>query len=185
MRLRLPLRLLLALGALAGGGGLLYHVTTSYLAARALMRAQGAVGWGRFDEALAHSERARALTPGDARVWRETGALRELVYGWRGAPEAAAGAVAAYARAAKLNPQDATLYSDLGRAWAAQGRVDEARAAFEAALARDPHNVAYLYALGRLLEDAGRAEAASFYERALAVREDARVNARLEALGRP
>ena len=125
-----PLRLLLAFGALVGGGGLLYFVATPFVAARALVRAQGAVGWGRFDEALTHLERARALTPGDARVWRETGALQELVYGWRGAPEAAAGAVAAYARAAKLNPRDAALHSDLGRAWAAQGRVSEAQAAF-------------------------------------------------------
>ena len=184
MRLRLPLRLLLIGGALAGGGGL-YFAATPYMAARALVRAQGAVSWGRFDEALTHLERARALTPGDARVWREAGAVQELVYSWRGAPEAAAGAVAAYTGAAKLNPQDATLYRDLGRAWAAQGRVSEARAAFEAALARDPYNVAYLYALGRLLEDTAQGEAASFYERALAVRDDARIKARLEALGRP
>ena len=128
--MRLPLRLLLAFGALAGGGGLLYYAATPFVAARALVRAQEAVGWGRFDEALTHLERARALTPGDARVWREAGAVQELVYGWRGAPEAAAGAVAAYTRAAKLNPQDATLYRDLGRAWAAQGRVSEARTAF-------------------------------------------------------
>ncbi len=184
--MRLPLRLLLVGGALAGGGFLFYYVTTPYLAARERVRAQQAVSWGRFDEALTHLGRAQRLTPGDARVWREAGEVQRLVYGWRGTPEAAAGAVAAYMQALELNPQDATLHSGLGRAWEAQGRFNEAQAAFEEALALDPHNMPYLYALGRLFEEAGRRdEAASLYERALAVRDDARVEARLEALERP
>ena len=188
-------RLFLVVGALVGGGFLLYAATTPYLAARALGRADEAVSWGRFDEALDALERAQKLTPRDARVWRKTGEVQELIYAWRAAPDAtrdaapdvapdvAVGAVAAYTRALALNPQDAALYGDLGQAQAAQGHLAEAQTAFEAALARDPHNAALLYALGRLLEQSGRPnEAASLYKRALAVRDDARIAARLEAL---
>ncbi len=190
LRLSPPVRLLLVVGALVGGGFLLYTLTTPYLAARALGRADEAVSWGRFGAALDALERAQRLTPRGARVWQKTGEVQELIYAWRGAPDAtpdaAVGAVAAYTRALALNPQDATLYGDLGRAQAAQGHLDEAQAAFEEALARDPHNASLLYALGRLLEQSNRQnEAASFYKRALDVREDARIEARLEALEHP
>jgi tetratricopeptide (TPR) repeat protein len=159
------------------------HSFDTYRAFRLLTEAKSKLELGRYDSALFALERAAQLTPGNAEIAQEQGKTyflmhafrRDLVYGQQ--------ALAAYQRAAALNPMDGLNYSNLGWAYMKLGSESEARAAFDAALARDPYNVYYLYSLGRLDEQMNQPDQAIvLYERALSIKYDPRVAARLERL---
>ncbi len=188
MRVRLawPLKLLLAgLAVTLGLAGSVFSLNT-YRAGVHLERAQTFLTLGQYEAALTSLSKARALTPGNAAVALEQGKANYLLYAFRKDDAYAGQAYAFYQQATRLNPLDAQHFNNLGWSYMLTGRLEEAAAAFEGALERDPHNVYYLYSLGQLRErQADVAGARALYRRALDIKQDRRVAASLEALGIP
>ncbi len=83
------------------------------------------------------------------------------------------GAITAFQRAVRLNPNDAVLRRELALALAADGRHDDAFAELVAALLIDPSDALAQAAIGQLYLDAGRyADAAAALKRALQLAPD-------------
>ncbi len=179
----LPLRVTLAvltvaLALLAG-----YWSLATFRANAHLKEAQDSLPLGRYDAALAALSRARALTPGDADLALEQGKVNYLLHAFRKDDVYAERAFASFRDATRLNPLDSATFNNLGWSYMLTDRTADAETAFEAALARDPHNVYYLYSLGKLRERQGDlAGARDVYTRAVGIKRDPRVEARLEAL---
>ncbi|WPP01981.1 sulfotransferase [Pseudomonas sp. HR96] len=85
--------------------------------------------------------RALALAPGYGAAWNNLGSLLEL----RNAPGDREAAQVAYRQAISLDPRHAQAQNNLGALYAEQGRLDEARACFEAAIATQGDFVAAHY----------------------------------------
>jgi tetratricopeptide (TPR) repeat protein len=85
----------------------------------------------QYDAAIASYRQALALNPGHGLSWNNLGSALEQRDA--GGDKLAAGD--AYAHAVALNPQHAEAQNNLGAILSEQGRLDEARAAFEAAIA--------------------------------------------------
>lgn len=176
-------RLLLAAVAVMGGALLVNFSVRAHLASRHVDEAEAHLAWGRLDDSLASLETARRLTPGDAEIHRQLGAIELNRYRLQGRAEAADAATEAYLRAAELNPLDVDIKAELAWAWVQLGRDEAAIHAFEAALDLDPYNVYLLTSLAEAQELMGRLEAAAAsYRDALAVGDDGEIRARLEAL---
>ena len=80
----------------------------------------------------------------------------------------ATGAIDAFTRALRLNPNDPNIRKELAGAYAAEGRVDQAFCELMAALFVDPRDAQVHAAIGQLYLDAGRdAEAVTAFNRAL------------------
>ena len=124
-------------------------------AARALLEL------GRLDEALAESDRLRALDPGSAFAYR----LQGRIFLRREEPVAA---VEQLERALELGGEDATTLTDLGVAYGLAGSLGEAESALRRAVEREPAGVAARTELGHVLRRSHRLnEAASQYMGAL------------------
>ena len=76
-------------------------------------------------------------------------------------------------QAARLDPQNPAIHLNLGEAYRAQGRWDEAGACYERALAIQPDNAAAHNNLGLVCKQSGRLDAArQHFERALTLQPD-------------
>lgn len=110
---------------------------------------------GRFDEAIAHLERATREPVQHAAAWLNLGEL----YARTGREDEA---IRALRRAVELNPDLAAAEYDLGVLLAAAGRTEEAIAAYERAIRLQPadpqprNNLAYLLIDQRRLDEAER-----------------------------
>ncbi len=108
---------------------------------------------GRFDEAIAHLERATREPVQHAAAWLNLGEL----YARTGRGDEA---IRALRRAVELNPDLPAAHYDLGVLLAAAGRTDEAIVAYERAIRLQPadpqprNNLAYLLIDQRRLEEA-------------------------------
>ena len=177
-----PLKAALAALTVALGAAVSYSLSTFWANVH-LNRAQESLPLGQYEPALAALSRARALTPGDAALAREQGKANQLLYAFRRDDAYAQRAFEFFREATVLNPLDGENFSNLGWSYMVTNHLVEAEAAFKEALKRDPHNVHYLYSFGKLKEREGDAAGArALYERALSVKHDARVAARLGAL---
>ncbi len=151
---------------------------------------------GRYDEAIAHHEKAIALKPDYAPAYNNLGAtlraagrLEEAVAQYRKAlalkPDfasasynlanaqlaqgKAADSVESFRRSLQANPNSVEAHNNLGTALAARGEIAEAIAEFRAAITLDVRSVHAHRNLGNLLYDRGeRAEALAHFERAIA-----------------
>jgi tetratricopeptide (TPR) repeat protein len=84
-----------------------------------------------------------------------------------------AGAVEAFSRAARLNPNDPNIRKELAGAYTAQGREDDAFCELMAVLLIDPRDAQAHATIGQLYLDAGRdAEAVTAFTRALELMPD-------------
>jgi len=88
---------------------------------------------GRWSDAAQHLEAAARVKPDLGRVWERLGLAK--LYGGD-----AAGALTAFERETRVNPAWRAASFRRAQALQALGRIAEARAAYEAALARDPQN---------------------------------------------
>ena len=80
----------------------------------------------------------------------------------------AAGAIDAFAQAARLNPNDPNIHRELAAAYATEGRADDAFCELMAALLIDPRDAQTHGLIGQLYLDTGRtAEAVAAFRRAL------------------
>lgn len=187
---------LLAIGAIGGGGYWLYQQQRPALQARALYReALAALGQHHPEQAAQLLAGAIIRRPalfeahlalGDVQV--ELGRLREAADSYRqatrlkpkhaeafarlGAALAACErfdeAEAALEQAAKLTPRDSRALVTLGHVRLLRQRWPEATEAFAAALKLAPHDADLLYDLGRAYQHAGQVEqAAEAYRQAL------------------
>ncbi|MEY4095995.1 MAG: hypothetical protein RLZZ53_3194 [Acidobacteriota bacterium] len=151
---------------------------------------------GRYDEAIAHHEKAIALKADYAPAYNNLGAtlraagrLDEAVAQYRKALELkpdfasasynlanaqleqgkAADSVESFRRSLQANPNSVEAHNNLGTALAARGEIAEAIAEFRAAITLDARSVHAHRNLGNLLYDRGeRAEALAHFERAIA-----------------
>jgi tetratricopeptide (TPR) repeat protein len=83
------------------------------------------------------------------------------------------GAIEAYTQAARFNPNDPNIRKELGAAYAADGRADDAFCELMAALFIDPRDARAHTAIGQLYLDAGRdIEAVTAFGRALELKPD-------------
>lgn len=96
---------------------------------------------GDYARAEPAYRRALALAPGYGAAWNNLGSMLEL----RNAPGDLPAAQAAYLQAVNLDPRHAQAQNNLGALFAEQGRLDEARACFEAAIAAQGDFVAAHY----------------------------------------
>lgn len=142
------------------------------------------VGLGQLDLAAAELRQALSLRPNDPDLLRQASTLSSTLDFFQPGKGSQQQAIA-YARQAALHGQrDARNFAALGWALQGAGQSSGAEQAFLAALERDPHNQADLYALGLLYETTGRtALALRQYRAALAVRPDAVLEAALTRLG--
>ncbi len=114
------------------------------------MRARGDEAAGRIPEARRGYEAAVAGTlAGRGLLHVGIGRLAQV-------EGDVAGAIAAFGRAVRLNPNDAVAHRELGGAFAADDRTDDAFAELVAALLIDPADVSVLAAIGQLFLDSGR-----------------------------
>ncbi len=117
---------------------------------------------GDLPKATAAYERVAALAPKDALVrWR----LGEMAL-TAGAPERA---LALFREATTLDPDVADFWNSLGMALGGRGANAEAAAAFRQAIERDAGNARYAYNLGLVLMRDGKAEAADWFRKTLAL----------------
>ena len=173
----------LVIGVFLLGGVLAAYSVASYRASSLRASAQALLPQAKYDAAVEALERARSLTPRDASLSRELGKTHLLQYAFRSNHVYANAAVEALQVAVELNPMDSRNANELGWTLMTVGRLPEAESAFAKALELDPYNVHNLYSLGRLYEHQGEPLAAAYlYERALHVREDPEVRARLERI---
>src|SRR4029077_16823788 len=85
----------------------------------------------------------------------------------------AAGALDAFAQAARINPNDPNVHRELAAAYAAEGRADEAFGELLAALLIAPREAQAHASIGHLYLDSGHdAEAVPAFERALELKPD-------------
>jgi O-antigen ligase len=116
-------------------------------------------------ERVAALETARSLDPLDAELARRLGFARAAVGD-------TTGAFSALRAATRLNPGQPTSWRYLGEGYENAGRLDEARAAFEAGLKHAPRSQSLLLDAARLAERMGRgADALALYRRIVAVAE--------------
>ena len=157
-----------------------YSVAT-FLSTREVSRAQAHLPLAEYDAAVEHLLNARRLTPGDAAASRALGNTYLLIHAFRSDPEYASKALKALRRAALLNPLEARNWNALGWALLTLERYDEAESSLRSALELDPANVYNVFSMAQLFEARGDfATAVQWYERALAIREDAGLRARME-----
>ena len=84
-----------------------------------------------------------------------------------------AGAIDAFARAVRLNPNDPNIHKELASAYAAEGRADDAFCELLAALLIDRRDAQVHAAIGQVYLDSGRnAEAVAAFNRALEMMPD-------------
>lgn len=120
----------------------------------------------RFEEARTQIRHLMAHTHVTLDILREYGALLEAM----GDP---AGALDILKKAQEVFGRDKVIEASISRCLAKTGRVDDARAAWEARLTADPTSTEALKALAGLAEKAGKPdEAYAFYSRALAIAPD-------------
>ncbi len=109
---------------------------------------------GNYDEAAGQFRRAAEISPDDFRAeYLYATALRRS-----GNPAHREKIIASFERAARLKPDDPRPHASLGQAYFEGGRLKEAAAELEKALALDPENTTALYQLGLLYRDLGRSE---------------------------
>ncbi len=109
---------------------------------------------GNYDEAAGQFRRAAEISPDDFRAeYLYATALRRS-----GSPADREKIIAAFERAARLKPDDPRPHASLGQAYFESGRLKEAAAELEKALALDSENTTALYQLGLLYRDLGRPE---------------------------
>jgi len=121
---------------------------------------------GRFDDAVAHYERALFLRPDDADAHNKMGLARAA----QGHP---ADAAAHYERALALKPDYADAHNNLGFALDKQGRTGDAVAHYERALAINPDHPETHNNLGNIRKEQGKfSDALAHYSRAIAIRPD-------------
>jgi arylsulfatase A-like enzyme/Flp pilus assembly protein TadD len=113
--------------------------------------ARGLAALGNHKEAAAHFEAATRRAPAHAEAW-------EGLAGSRSASGDSQAALAALKQGQKSLPQDAGLVAYEGRLLRDLGRRDEARVAYEAAIAKAPRSGRLRAALGELLRDMGAVE---------------------------
>jgi tetratricopeptide (TPR) repeat protein len=119
---------------------------------------------GRIPEARRAYEMALAGTlAGRSRIWVAIGRLAQV-------DGDLAGAIAAFQRAARLNPNDGVMHRELALALAADGRHEEAFTELVAALLINAEDASALAAIGQLFLDTRRyGDAAAALRRALQV----------------
>jgi tetratricopeptide (TPR) repeat protein len=184
LHLSWPLRLGLAILTAIGGFLWLETAWTAYQADTALNQARALQHQGQADRALRVLETAQRLASGNAELALEAGNLHLVGYLLEGEPARLEEGIGQYSRATQLNPLEPFYPASLGQALLLAGRFDRAEEALERALPGDPHNLEYLWWMGRAKEGQGDLRAArEFLRRALEVREDPRVRADLLRLG--
>ncbi|HUL75803.1 MAG TPA: tetratricopeptide repeat protein, partial [Vicinamibacteria bacterium] len=124
-----------------------------------------------IDRAIVFFQRATTLDPGYARAHTMLGAALDLKSDYLATPDLSERALASLDRALALRPGSADAWRYRGSALTTLNRAEEALAAFEAALARNPMDASAQSGIGRvhfiLRGDFARAVVA--YERALAL----------------
>ena len=100
-------------------------------------------------DAASSYERAAALLPTDATVWRHLGETRVVLRDW---PRAAQ----AFEKLVAIVPEDALARMELGQVYRDQGRWNEAATAMRAAVDRDNSRADYWNALGTAYGGGGR-----------------------------
>ncbi|MER3478930.1 MAG: hypothetical protein C4327_00180 [Meiothermus sp.] len=179
-----PLRLGLAVLTVIGGFGWLEVAWLAYQADTALTQARTLHRQGRADRALAVLEAAERRAPGNAELPLEAGELYLVRYLLEGQPASLQASIRQYSRAARLNRIEPFYAASLGQALLLAEQFDRAEEALGRALRGDPHNLEYLWGMGRAKEGQGDLRAArAFFRRALEVREDPRVRADLLRIG--
>lgn len=108
---------------------------------------------GQNDAALTEFKRAHEMAPDDPRYAEAVG------IGLTGVDDGAA--VEAFDDAARLGATGASFHNNYGLALGRLGRVDEAAAQYDAAIAADPDDEEYRFNRAALLSNAGRHEAAA------------------------
>ncbi|PZA06407.1 MULTISPECIES: tetratricopeptide repeat protein [unclassified Meiothermus] len=182
LHLSWPLRLGLATLAAVGGFVWLEAAWTAYQADTALSQARALHRQGQTDGALQVLEAAQRRAWGNAELALEAGNVFLVRYLLEG--DGVEEAINRYSRASRLNPLEPFYPASLGQALLLAGRFDRAEEALERALSGDPHNLEYLWWMGRAKEGQGDLKAArAFFRRALEVREDPRVRADLLRIG--
>jgi tetratricopeptide (TPR) repeat protein len=152
-------------------------VTTSnnYIATNNL--AQTLFQLGRFDEAIAESQKALKIKPDFAAAHNNLGAaLVENQRSDNGAPRengAVDEAIAHYRMALQINPDFAQAHSNLGNALLLKGQTDEAIVHYQKALEIDPNIPEARYSLGNaFLAERRYSESIANYEAALRILPD-------------
>ncbi|HEV8392147.1 MAG TPA: tetratricopeptide repeat protein, partial [Dongiaceae bacterium] len=124
---------------------------------------------GNLDEALGHFDRVVALVADSPVGWSARGEARAD-------REDFAGALDDFQRATKIAPADALAHRRQGDMLKALGRPDEAKAAYDQALERDPDDVEAHYGLALTLRDQGSLdEALGHLDRVVALAADSPV----------
>jgi tetratricopeptide (TPR) repeat protein len=155
-----------------------------YSASRLSERAGREVQAGQLDLAAAELRQALSLRPNDPELLRLASTFSGTLAFFQSGNSWQKQAIASARQAALHGRRDARNFAALGWAMQDAGHSLEAELAFRAALERDPHNQADLYALGLLYETTGRtALALRQYRAALDVRPDAVLEAALMRLG--
>lgn len=182
--LSLPFRLGLAILILLGAFFWFGTAWMAYQADTALTQARALHHQGRADQALAVLEAAQRRVRGNAELPLEAGNLYLVWYLLEGEPASLEAGIAQYSKAARLNPLEPFYPASLGQALLLAGQFGQAEEALERALQGDPHNLEYLWGMGRAKEGQGDLKAArEFFRRALEVREDPRVRADFLRIG--
>ena len=88
----------------------------------------------RWPDALAQFERAIAAAPEYAEAWREKGIAQNKLYWKSNRADAMPTGIEPLQRAIELNPEDYDAQASLGGVLKREGRLEEARAAYERAL---------------------------------------------------
>jgi tetratricopeptide (TPR) repeat protein len=135
------------------------------LAAAEIGRAAALLRLRRAEEASAAAERAASGAPNSAEAHFVLGCARR--------ERGDAGAIDAFATAARLDPQHARAWQNLGNALVDADRAPEAETAYARAIELDPDSAAAYSGLGCALTAGGRIEPAiAAFDRALALRPD-------------
>lgn len=177
-----PFRLGLAILTGIGGFVWLEAAWTAYQADTALSQARALHRQGQADRALRVLQAAQRRVSGNAELALAAGDLYLVRYLLEG--DGIEEVINQYSRASQLNPLEPFYSASLGLALLLAGRFDRAEEALERALPGDPHNLEYLWWIGRAKEGQGDLKAArEFFRQALEVREDPRVRADFLRIG--
>jgi tetratricopeptide (TPR) repeat protein len=112
---------------------------------------------GERDRALTYAQRAIEEDPANAQFWHQLG----RVYHGMSGPESLPRALRCYREALRLGSGQASVWFDLGRAYAAAHAWDDAAQALEKAKRGDPGNVEVHYHLSNALRTLGRTSEAA------------------------